>query len=287
MKKITFAVALALVLSYAAGAYAEYFTSHGKSDSVDISVTTSRNANYLDNDAWILAIKNADSPTGVETHSIDTSSVSMTAMGQREMVLGKVFLQVAVWDLYQVVVYSNQMDLDNDGVPNLPVSAGVWSGKTDTQKDDFVARHAGLQIQQPEFLDNEGFNSLLYGASLKVRSEGIHGTAAADGAIPYDFDNDGTNDMTTTLMTNQTIPDQLWNAKLYPNQVCFSPIPELASETIIGNDVMVVAGSTKGSPLTNDDGTPNWLEMIFGASEEGTGGDQTYSTKVYFDLRWN
>ena len=131
-----------------------------------------------------------------------------------------------------------------------------------------------------------GFNSLLYGAALKIRSEGFHGDSSADGPISYDSDGDGYQDSTTALMINQTVPDQLWDAFTYPELVQFFYIPELANETIIGMDVLPVAGSIYQSPLKNVDGTENWLEMVLATSEENIGSG-LHTAEIYFDLRWN
>ena len=297
MKRISFLVALALMFAYTSGAYAQTYV-ESKDDSIDISITTSEHP--LDSYAnWGIAIKDGDyDPTtpGQDITSLDTSAVTLTAMSYDEKVLGRVFLQLAVWDLYEVVVYSNEMDLDDDGTPDLPWN---WGLKSENQKDDFIARHAGLQIQDANYLDNDGFNPYLYGAALKVRSEGIHGIAVEDdneGKLRIDTDGDGVNDVNATMNPNDVIPVEAWDAKLYETTVQFSPIPELAVETYSaqlptdaqGNaaSLVKVAGSIYGSPLVAG-GQENWLEMIFGASEENTGGTKTYSTTVYFDLRWN
>ena len=244
-----------------------------------VAITVLRNPSM----DWEISIKDDDYPTGMDMSCINSSGVQMVAMGQREMVLGKVYLKLVVFDIYEVVVYTNAMDLDRDHDPDTPWN---WDQKTRMQKQDFINHHAGLQNQNTYYLDNEGFNSLLYGAALKVRSEGVHGTATADGPIYYDADNDGMTDSTTELHINQTIPDLLWNASLYPNQVQFTYVPELASEVILCNQPVRVAGSIYQSPLRNFDGTPNWLEMIFATSEENVGSD-LYAADIYFDLRWN
>ena len=301
MKRISFLVALAVMVAYASGVYAQTYA-ESKNDSIDISITTQEHP--LDTPAnWAISIKDGDYDAvtpGADITSLDTSAVTLTAMSYDEKVLGRVFLQLAVWDLYEVVVYSNAMDLNSDGTPDLPWN---WDLKTANQKDDFIARHAGLQIQDVNYLDNEGFNPYLYGASLKVRSEGIHGTAVEDdceGLLRYeDTNSDGKVAWPDTgygMNPNDVIPVQVWDANLYEETVQFSPIPELAVETYSaqlptdaqGNpaSLVKVAGSVYGSPIVVD-GQENWLEMIFGASEENTGGTKTYSTTVYFDLRWN
>ena len=102
---------------------------------------------------------------------------------------------------------------------------------------------------------------------MKIRSQGIHGSAFS-------------------LPVNATVPDQLWDAGMYPDQVQFTYVPELASESLLGNPPLRVAGSIYQSSIICLDGTPNWLEMVFATSEENVGSDE-YATDIYFDLRWN
>ena len=67
---------------------------------------------------WGIEIKDGDSNVpGNDISCIDTSGVQMYAMSQRRLVLGKVYLKLQVCDLYKVVVYTNAMDTDNDGIP--------------------------------------------------------------------------------------------------------------------------------------------------------------------------
>ena len=246
------------------------------SDNVEVSVDVMEQPNAN----WGISVRDADYDyDGADMSVIDTSVVQMYAMGHRKLVLGKLYLKLDVYDLYEVVVYTNSMDINNDGTPDIPWN---WDQKPIMVKQDFIDRHAGLQNQNPYYLDNDGFNSLLYGAALKIRSEGIHGYATSDGPIPYDNNNDYMPDAETMLQVNDTVPDSLWAS----DQAQFTYIPELAIETILGQQLVKVAGSIYQSRLVSYNGDPNWLEMILATSEENVGSDRYY-TNIYFDLRWN
>ena len=275
MKKITFLAILALLLSCAPGLYAD-----DVSDEITIAVTVQQTSG-----TWGIAIKDNDSDNAINVDALNTVGANMHSMGNKKLVLGKVYLDLDVFDIYEVVVYSDAMnDDDNDATPYpLPDN---WTTMNNTQKEDYVSKFAGLQNQNSLYKGK----GLLYGASLKVRSEGIHGFAVMDngGKVSYDSDDDGLPpfDSVDLGVKGTAIPVMLWDGKHYPSQCVFSPVPELANETLLGNDPILVAGSIKGSPLLKNDGTKNRLEVIFGASEEGIGSG-TYATKVYFDLRWN
>ncbi len=285
MKIQSIALLLTLVVSTSLPCYAA-----SKADSMDIEIVVPMHPNAMNPDNWIISIKDGDSDeNGVDISSLDTSSITMSAMGSRNIVLGKVFLQIIPWDLYEVVVYTNSMDIDGDGMPDIPYD---WEYKNSSQKQDFIDKHAGLQLQNSDYLDPDGFNSILYGAPLKIRSEGIHGNSIKDtGPIGYgnysgwDFENH------TSLDDNDSIPEDLWNGGMYPEAVQFSYIGELAAEFYSTQlpdhpSLTKVAGSRYYSPLTNMDGSSNWLEIIYGTSEKKLGSG-LYKAKVYFELRWN
>jgi len=245
-------------------------------DDVEVAVVVMEHPGAI----WGLSIKDADyGDNGADINVIDTTAVQMYAMGHRKLVLGKLYLELNVYDLYEVVVYTNEMDINDDGAIDIPWN---WDQKNRGQKQDFIERHAGLQNQNSYYLDVEGFNSLLYGAALKIRSEGIHGYATADGPIPYDNDNDYMPDAETALQVNDTVPDSLWAS----DQTQFTYVPELAIEALLGQQLVKVAGSIYQSRLISHNGDPNWLEMVLATSEENVGSDM-YATKIYFDLRWN
>ena len=294
MNRLTIALLIALVVSSCTSAFAKLTFEKSTNDVLDIEVNLIRNVMADNDSAWGIALKANDydpsNPDGTDKHSLDTSSVTMQAMGNRAVVLGKVFLQIIPWDIYEVVVYTNNMDLDNDDIPNLPSD---WNTKLINQKQDFIDKHAGLQNQNPDYLDTEGFNSNLYGAALKLRSEGIHSSSAKDTLIntPEKMPTWVSTGFTGTV--NETVPAELWNSDYA--SVEFSPVPELANEIHSADlpvtsdgpaGLVTIAGAMKSSPLKNDDDTENWLEVIIAASEKNTGSG-SHSTRVYFELRWN
>ncbi len=287
MNRLTIALLIALVVSSCTSAFAQ----GQKTESIVITTVIQENDNAGNPLNWIFTLRDGDYDQGgqiIDENNPFITSASMMAMGNDEVVLGKVFLEIRPWDLYEVVVYTNEMDCDGDGIIETPSD---WNDKSAKQRQDFIDKHAGLQIQNDDYLDDERFNSNLYGASLKVRSEGIHGTSAKD-----DLADMPSYWGTFTGAVNDNVPAELWDGKTHAETVEFSPVPELANEfykSVLpldddGNEagLVKIAGARYNSPLTNSDGSTNWLEVILAASEENTGSD-TYSTKVYFELRWN
>ena len=147
MKKIFCGVYFIIISFFCANCV---YAQHSLTDDVHVSVIIAEHpaAN------WEISIKDSGYPDGQDITDIDTSGIQMHAMGQRRLVLGKVYLKLHVYDLYEVVVYTNSMDINNDGIPDTP---WYWNQRGSFIQQDFVDHHAGLQNLNPRYLDNEGF----------------------------------------------------------------------------------------------------------------------------------